>query len=108
MVVEAVDCKAGANDLESAVRLRNQFSEINAKDKIQMPGAAKSVSTDSNDLLFIEEINAGLPVPENMFTEVDSFEANGGKWKEYTDENGAIVLAGVGLYSDRASLHRLL
>ncbi|SEM28736.1 hypothetical protein SAMN04487770_13222 [Butyrivibrio sp. ob235] len=103
VLVEAVDCKAGKDDLESAARLCNQFGEINAQSKLKMPGYAEAKDLGDYDRISIDELNAGVRIPKNMFTQLDSFTDNGGKWYKAVDENGAIILIYIGVYADKAS-----
>ena len=98
--VEGVDCRVGKKDLESAVRLRDQFDEINAKDvAIKIPGFSDPKDLKAEGKLMVSQGNVCIHVPDNMFTEVENFTNEQGTWQKWVDDNGAIILGGMLVYS---------
>lgn len=98
VIVEAVDCKAGKKDMESAVRLRDQFVDVNSKNNLTIPGQTKYTNIEPTDQFVIDELKLGLRIPKDMFKDAGTFREDGGKWYKRVDENGAVILAGVFLY----------
>jgi len=100
--VEGVDCRVGKKDLESAIRLRNQFDEINAKDvAIKIPGYSDPKDLTAEGKLMVSKGNLSIPVPDKMFAEVDSYSNDQESWQKWVDDNGAIILAGMFVYSSK-------
>ena len=101
VIIEGAICKAGKDDMDSAVRLRNQFEEINGSDPIAIPGKKKLEDLEAKAALSINNSQFSLMVPENMFTEMDSFSDENGSWQVWVDDNGAIIMVGMLPYSSR-------
>ncbi len=100
VLVEGVDCRAGKDDIESAVRLRDQFYENNSDKALAIPGSYEPKDKEYKGRLKVAGTTGlNIPVPENMFTEADSYENEQGIWQKWVDDNGAIILAGTMLYS---------
>ncbi len=100
VLVEGVDCKAGENDIESAVKLRDQFFQTNSENAIKVPGSYEPEDKEYKGRLKVDcPVKLNVPVPENMFTEVAKYSNDQGLWQEWVDENGAIILVGSLLFA---------
>lgn len=106
--VEAVDCRAGKNDIESAVRLRDQFYDNNSEKAIDIPGSYEPEDKEYKGRLKTScSVKMNIPVPENMFTEIENYENDQGIWQEWVDDNGAIILVGSMLYASSDNFTQL-
>jgi hypothetical protein len=101
--VEGALCLAGKDDMESAVRLRDQFESVNGKDSLVIPGKKELKNLEPKEMLNINNASFGLLVPENMYMEMKSSEDASGSWQTWVDENGAIILVGMLPYGDKDS-----
>ncbi len=95
VIIEGALCTTGKNDMESAIRLRNQFEEINGKDKLVIPGKKDLKDLEPKEALKINHAKFALMVPENMYTEMDGFSDANGDWQVWVDDNGSIIMVGM-------------
>ncbi len=111
--IEAVDCRAGKKDLESARRLRDQFRDANRKDAdgkdtaLKIPGSYEPEDTTKTELFKTSSGNLYIPLPEKFFAEVENYTNEQGTWQKWVDENGAIILAGVFNYCTREEFSQI-
>ncbi|MCR4655551.1 MAG: hypothetical protein K5770_04890, partial [Lachnospiraceae bacterium] len=74
--------------LDNALAILDAFTAHNANDALMMPGGYPPETTALNDVLKIEDIHMGMPVPSDRFFE-SSHKTN---YHVYSDINGAVII----------------
>ncbi len=82
-------CQKSGEDTDSLKELCRRFAEENAGDALKIPGGNPPASAEAGELLEVEGLHMGIPVPAGRFEK----NPNPQMYEMWSDENGASIIS---------------